>query len=855
MRQRSVRFILLLCILAAAPLSAAEDDGAVYSGRRLSEVLAELQESGLNLVYSSAVIRPELVVLEEPKSEDLRAILDEILAPHGLIARDAPGGNIVIVAAEDGRDQPLIGRLRGVVTASGGVPGGHPVIVTVEGTGIETLTSKSGRFLLDGVPVGRRVIAVSSEGYLAQRLEDVEILPGSTTRVRFDLTPVSIFLHEVVVTPSHIRILQDQPEVRQFLSRQEVSQMPHAADDLYRAVKRLPGTAGGDYSATFNIRGGEQEEVLVILDGVKLYEPYHLKDFQSVFSIIDSEATGGVDFLTGGFPAEYGDRMSGVIDISTTTPSETTSTTLAVSTMNARVLSEGSFNDGRGGWLVSGRAWHPDEARKRVTSSADELFSDYYDLLGKLEHRLGSRSIVSVNLMSAYDDIGFLNVDGPDREQVKARYRSYQLWLNLRTDWSEKLFSRIVLSGGRIRRERDGGVEDVDDGVLTVADDRDFDFIGLRQDWIYELNDRHVVKLGFELESQQADYDYFNRRLVPDSDDGGEPLVPGPLTEVRLRPDGESYGVYAADRFRPAAPLVVELGLRWDKQSWLDDEQLSPRINLMYTVAPRTTLRAAWGRFYQSERLNELQIEDGVTEFFPAQLAEHWLASVEHVFGVGLALRLEGYYKDLSGLRPRYENLFNPLELFPEAQPDRVLIDPDEGRSWGAEIRVKGAVGRRVNWWASYAHANAEDRIDSSWQPRNWDQRHAVTFGVNLELPHRWNINFAGAYHSGFPTTDVAGELVEDEDGELDVELVFGPRNGARYPSYRRFDVRATKMIPTRTGDLTLVFEVLNLFDQKNVCCTDDFEFEIEDDGSVTLIRDFSHWAPLVPTIGVRWNF
>jgi outer membrane receptor protein involved in Fe transport len=786
MQLGTLRLVLVLSVVAAAPAAVAGDDDPGYSGRRLIEVLAELREGGLRLVYSSAVIDSEMVVEAEPSSDDPRGILGEILQPHGLVAHDAAGGNIVIMPAKDAGDRPP---------------------------------------------------------------------RDSTTETIVGTEPLSVFLHEVVVTPSHIRILKEQPEMRQFLSRQEVSQMPHAADDLYRAVKRLPGTAGGDYSASFNVRGGEQEEVLVILDGVKLYEPYHLKDFQNVFSIIDSEATGGVDFLTGGFPVEYGDRMSGVIDISTATPAGPPSATVAVSTMNARVMSEGAFNEGRGGWLVSGRAWYPDEARKLVTGSADELFSDYYDLLGKVEHRMGSRSVLSANLMWAYDDVAFLTVDGPDREQVGARYRSYQLWFNLRTDWSEDLFSRTVLSGGRIRRARDGGVEDVDDGILTVTDSRDFDFYGLRQDWTHEFSDRHLLKAGFEFERQWADYDYFNQRLVPDPDapDGG--LVPHPPTDVVLRQDGSIFGLYAADRFRPAEPLVVEIGLRWDKQSWLDEEQLSPRLNLMYTAGPGTTLRAAWGRFHQSERLNELQVQDGVTEFYPAQLAEHWLASVEHLFGSGSALRIEAYYKDLSELRPRYENLFNPLELFPEAQVDRVLVDPDRGRAWGAEILVKGAAGRRVSWWASYALSKAEDSIDGEWQPRSWDQRHAATVGVNLELPRRWNLNLAGTYHTGFPTTSLEGELVEDEDGELDVVPVFGPRNGARYPAYARIDLRATRFFPTRTGDFTLVLELLNVFDRKNICCTDDFEFVLEEDGTVTVIRDFRHWAPLIPTIGLRWQF
>jgi hypothetical protein len=157
-------------------------------------------------------------------------------------------------------------------------------------------------------------------------LDQIVVRPGSTVSLRFDLVPVSVFLSEVIVTPSHFRLLGEQPESRQFLSREEVQQMPHAADDLYRAVKRLPGAAGGDLTAKINVRGGDQDELLVILAGVELYEPFHLKDFQSVFSIIDSEAVGGVDFLTGGFPVEYGDRMSGVMDISVATPSGPAST-------------------------------------------------------------------------------------------------------------------------------------------------------------------------------------------------------------------------------------------------------------------------------------------------------------------------------------------------------------------------------------------------------------------------------------------------------------------------------------------------------------------------------------------------
>ena len=258
---------------------------------------------------------------------------------------------------------------------------------------------------------------------------------------------------------------------------------------------------------------------------------------------------------------------------------------------------------------------------------------------------------------------------------------------------------------------------------------------------------------------------------------------------------------------RPTLPIVfesmdelfAELGLRWDKQVGINDHQVSPRINLRYAVGADTVARLGWGRFYQSQRLNELQVEDGVEGFYPAQQAEHWLASVEHRFVGGTAIRIEAYRKNLTDSRPRYENLFSPLELFPEARWDRILVAPDGGRSQGVEVIVKKQDGERLNWWFSYVLAKAEDEIDGKMVLRSWDQRHAASFGLNVSLPRRWNLNLGGAYHSGWPTTEVSGEIIGwDDQGEPEVELIFGPRNGERFPSYLRFDLRGSKSLVDR---------------------------------------------------------
>lgn len=848
--------VVTWAFLALVPVVGTAAESPSFAGRTLPEALALLQADGLRIVYSSAVVTPAMVVESEPVGDQPRAILEQILAPHGLMARDGPGGTILIVRAPAATAEiPQTGEVRGLVTVDGAPIGTPDMLIEIEGTLVKTAPAADGTFVILDVPPGLHTVTVTSASFAPQSIADVEVPPGGRATLRFDLVPVSVFLNEVIVTPSHFRLLDAAPESRLFLDREEVQQMPHAADDLYRAVKRLPGAAGGDFTAKINVRGGEQDELLVVLDGVELYEPFHLKDFQSVFSIIDSEAIGGVDFLTGGFPVQYGDRMSGVMDISVATPAGPATTAVEISTINARLLTQGPFDDGRGRYFVSARAWYPAEIVKAIDDPSSDVTTDYYDVLAKIEHRIGRRSELSANLLVAYDDLGYNEVADDEVQDVRAEYASYSAWLNLRTQWSPRLFSQTVLSAGRLTRERTGVVDDVEDGRLEVDDNRAFEFAGLGQDWTIELSSRNILRAGFDIVRQEAVYDYVSTTTLRDPDSPTDPLPPTTEVDTHLDPEGTAYSVYAADRIQVIDPLVIEFGLRWDRQTWIGDDQVSPRVNVLYSLGNHTALRAAWGRFYQSQRLNELQVEDGAEEFYPAQLAHHWLLSVEHAFSPGLSFRVEIYRKDLSNLRPRYENLFSPIQLFPEAEADRVLVAPDQGLVRGLELVFKGVTGPSLSWWGSFVLARAEDEFDGAWQPRSWDQKSALTLGANFTLPRRWTLSIAGVYHSGWPTTPVGGEVVVTEDGDEEVEPVVGTRNSARYPAYARLDLRVSKLFPTLRGGWTVYLEVINLTNRRNVCCTEDFSYEIEPDGSVTVTPEYGYWAPIIPSLGVGWQF
>src|SRR5206468_10379110 len=131
--------------------------------------------------------------------------------------------------------------------------------------------------------------------------------------------------------------LQHGAAASQSLSREQLETIPQIGEDIYRAVQRLPGVSTDDFSAKFNVRGGSGDELYVSLDGLELVEPFHLKDVGGAFSIIDIQSLGSASLTTGGFSAEYGDRLTGVFTLNTSDPrTDGVHGSVCVSAMNAR---------------------------------------------------------------------------------------------------------------------------------------------------------------------------------------------------------------------------------------------------------------------------------------------------------------------------------------------------------------------------------------------------------------------------------------------------------------------------------------------------------------------------------------
>ncbi|HYI11769.1 MAG TPA: TonB-dependent receptor [Thermoanaerobaculia bacterium] len=648
-----------------------------------------------------------------------------------------------------------------------------------------------------------------------------------------------VALEEIVVTPSRFTILGDEPAARQFLGRDEVRRLPHFSDDLYRAIGRIPGTAASDVSARFNLRGGDQDEVLVLVDGAEIYDPFHVRDLSRAFSTIDAEAVGSVELLSGGYPAEYGGRMSGVVDINTTTP-DSVQHEIGLSLLNARVLSQGVF--AKGSWLVSLRHGYLGEALQMLdeTSGFDPR---YYDLLGKVEWTLGNAAVASLHLLAASDRLR-LREPGTD---ASANYDDRYVWLNVRGMPAPRWFVQSVLSYGHLSRDRAGEYgSEAESERGTLAEHRSMDFVALKNDATFDVSPRNLLKAGATAKRLRARYDYEGSAHVElSSFELGAP--PRDIVRsVHVQPSGSEVSAYVADRVRISDRVVVEAGIRAASESCTPDGvNVSPRLNASWMLSPRTSIRGAWGLFHQPQSMHELQVEDGVSEFTPSQRAEHRVIGIEHLFGARVQARLELYDKTMTRLRPRYENVFDTLLLFPELRADRVRIAPERASARGAELLVRTDPATRWSGWISCTLAHARDEIDGIEVPRSWDQRQAMTFSIN----HRrtvWNVNVAGTYHSGWPTTPVSAHLL---DGRVVSEP--GPRGAARLPAYHRVDIRVSRS----SGPISLFLEVLNVLDHTNVTRIDGFDFNVAQDGAVTPLPREESVLGILPSFGVTWRF
>src|SRR6478672_5704461 len=335
--------------------------------------------------------------------------------------------------------------------------------VELLGTDLRARSTEDGRFRFGAVPAGRYSVRVTRMGYEPVVLDDV-LVRGEQGDSAFSVVmrQRAVGLSEMVITPGQFGLLHRGISASRYLSRESLESVPQLGEDIYRAVARAPGVTTDDFSAKFGVRGASGDELYVSLDGLELVEPFHMKDVGGAFSIIDIQTLGTASLNTGGFSAEYGDKLGGVFTLTTSDPrTDGVHGSVAVSAMNARATMQGGFAGGKGGWMLSARPGYLDVALK-ATEMRDSIQPPFYDA------RLRMQSVVSGSAIS---------------------------WHRHGEDYSRT------------------GQQDA-----LIDDARSLERIGIRQDWTLDASRSVLFKWGIDAKRESATYDYLRVMGVRQAD-------------------------------------------------------------------------------------------------------------------------------------------------------------------------------------------------------------------------------------------------------------------------------------------------------------------------------------------------
>ncbi|MBM3238902.1 hypothetical protein FJZ31_21635 [Candidatus Poribacteria bacterium] len=641
-----------------------------------------------------------------------------------------------------------------------------------------------------------------------------------------------IQLEEIRVTPGRFTI-SDSLLLPNSLSKAEIDNFPLIDNDVYRAAHVFPGVVANDFSARFAVRGGEKDETIVRLDGMELYEPYHLQDFGGAVSTIDLGIVQRAELLMGGFPAEYGDKMAGVFDIFAKKGSrEGFRGNLGIDLVNTHLLLEGPLPKGlpaseaNGVWLLSARRGYIDLLMSLIET--EEKFEPRYaDLYTKVTHDLTSKDKLSVDILYALDSNKIDRIG--DEDDLESEYRNGILWGRWRHLFGEKTFSDLYLFVGDAGQEKRDGI----DGI----DDRDFTYLGGKGELNYKPLSSHTLKAGIKWQWATADYRYQEETV-----------------DVDVNPSGWDTRGYLQDEWQIASPLAANFGLRYIYQHYNQRFEFSPRASVALKLKPNFLLRGAWGWYHQPVEILNLPVEDGITEFGKAERATHYILGCELSPKQNLLIKAEAYYKTL-------DNLVGQIRDY--GRKNQIITNPESGTARGFELFVNQFISPHVSWSAGYAYSVAKEKVGNPPPAppkrgeeffRDFDQRHALALNLGYAFSENLNVHLSWRFHSGNPYTEVQYEQISLPDGEVWQET-FGQINAERLPAYHSLDLRLTRNHNFRHWKLHWYLQVLNLYNRKNV---HEYSFTKITDASGNILcyeRKEEHLLPILPVLGVSGEF
>lgn len=719
-------------------------------------------------------------------------------------------------------------------------------------------TNQDGYYVISNLFPGEYNVNASIIGY-KMTTNKVTLASDEKLRLDFRLNVSALEGQEVNVSAERIKFQQSIESSQISLDLREINTVPGFIEaDVFRTLQMLPGVqSGGDFSSALYVRGSTPDQNLIMLDGITIYNPYHLG---GIFSTFNTDAIKEADFHAGGFPARYGGRMGAILNvINREGNTEKITGSGNISLVTGKALIEGplpKWKGIKGSWLLSGRRTYFDQFINLVTGTKGQFPYFFYDYQFKTNldinqnHRLTYTRFYGDDILRfSSSDQSSNNIGGTSKNTygVDWPWGNHTNGLTWRWIVSPSVVAKTFLSSSRYRYDFDfyfDTKETYIDNDSTFQNNLAFDVVykdiikdrTLETEIIWKANDKHTVTSGFQIKN--INFELVNKFIITTLD---TTFTEKPLD---MRNKTRELAAYIQDKWSVTNNLKLQGGLRLAHYNLHDTLYVEPRIGMKYNFSSDMSFKINWGRYHQflitandpDENFRLIDLWLGVPEDKPASVSDHTILGFEYFSPDDILFRVETYYKDFDNLLSlKQEDVYTENEDDVQTTTMNEFWDTD-AYAYGLELLAKKTSGK-IKGWIGYTYAKTFNYTPpNGWYAPNHDRTHTLNIVSTIELP-KWvsdnlEMNASLTASSGNPYTPIKGRSYDwnqelngarDEDQAINLEwklsnkYLVDEKNSDRYPPYFRFDLGLTrKNRRLFKWKYDSYFQIINITNHKN---------------------------------------
>ncbi|MDN4164196.1 TonB-dependent receptor [Cytophagales bacterium LB-30] len=745
---------------------------------------------------------------------------------------------------------------------------GATVLILNEEPLIGTTTSLDGEFRLSQVPIGSKTLKVSYIGYKDAFLPNMVVNSGKELVLVINLEEDITAIEEVVVTAEveKSRALNEMaPVSARTFSVEETRKYAAAINDPARMVTAFAGVVStGDGANGISIRGNAPRGLLWRMEGVDIPNPNHFANLGSAgggISILSAQLLSNSDFMTGAFPAEYGNALSGVFDLKLRKGNnETHEYTFQAGFLGIDGAVEGPFRKGYGGsYLINYRYSTLSMLSQLGLIDLGDFNTTFQDLSYHLTFptkKAGQISVFGFSGLSS--EIGEADRDTTLWEFDYQRYDS-RFYANTHLSGlkhSIVLNSKNYLQSALVFSQLQNGY--IADSLSTTFQPyRQFNERFIDQSVLLSsvLNTKISPRLhgrsGIYL--KRIGYDFLQRYPSPETNE----------MQTYIQSEGTMYTVQLFSQWNYAFSETwqANVGMHYIRLTLNGTQSIEPRASIKHAINTKQSISLGYGLHGQTQNagiyFTEQTESDGSKTLINKSLgmskAHHWVLSYDHSLSPYLRLKTEAYYQYLYSL-PVSPDVSNPLASinFEEGLITEKLVNKGRGRNYGLELTLEQFTYNNTYFLLSGSLFNSEyQALDKVWRNTRYNSQYAFSFtggkeffSTKKEKNITYGINMKVLYTGGFRYTPIDIEASrEQQQIEYITEQTFSLQN----KDYFRTDLRLSMKINKKRTTSTLALDIQNLTNRKNIQGT---YFDLESEEMVE-----SYQLPLIPILSYRIEF